>query len=87
MLEDDGHRQLVEVDQAAAWKFLWFSGTLSVCVLVDQDRRKRMVSLKYIAGQYLHIDVLLFLEHGKFQSSHFSVFGGLLSRLISSGGF
>ncbi|KAG0604437.1 hypothetical protein M758_10G172200 [Ceratodon purpureus] len=46
VLEDDGYRQLVEVDQAAVWKFLWFSGTLSVCVLVDQDRRKRLMNYK-----------------------------------------
>lgn len=43
VIEDDGNRQLVEVDQAAVWRFLWFSGTLNVCVLVDQDRRNRMV--------------------------------------------
>lgn len=43
VLEDDGERQLVEVDQAAVWRFLWLSGTLSVCVLVDQDRRSHLV--------------------------------------------
>lgn len=46
VLKDDGLRQLVEVDQAAIWKFLWFSGTLSVCVLVDQDRRLHMMNYK-----------------------------------------
>ncbi|KAG0610286.1 hypothetical protein M758_7G053700 [Ceratodon purpureus] len=46
VLEDDGERQLVEVDQAAIWRFLWFSGTLSVCVLVDQDRRSHLMKYK-----------------------------------------
>lgn len=46
VLEDDGHRQLVEVDQAAIWRFLWFSGTLSVCVLVDQDRRSHLMKYR-----------------------------------------
>ncbi len=44
VIEDDGERQLVEVDQAAIWRFLCFSGTFSVCVLVDQDRRTHTVS-------------------------------------------
>jgi len=68
VIEDDGYRQLVEVDQAAVWRFLWFSGTLSVCVLVDQDRRKRMMTyqlarqgfMKQFDGSWkvepLHID-------------------------------
>ncbi|KAL3677682.1 hypothetical protein R1sor_020638 [Riccia sorocarpa] len=45
VLEDYGHRQIVELEQAAIWRFLWLSGTLSVCVRVDQDRRA--YSLKY----------------------------------------
>ncbi len=44
VIEDDGERQLVEVNQAAIWRFLCFSGTFSVCVLVDQDRRTHTVS-------------------------------------------
>lgn len=47
VLEDDGERQLVEVEQAACWRFLWFSGTLSVCVVVDQDRRTNTVSFNF----------------------------------------
>lgn len=39
ILEDEGHRQLVEVEQAAIWRFLWWSGTISVRVFVEQDRR------------------------------------------------
>ena len=52
MLEDDGERQLVEVDQAAIWRFLCFSGTVSVCVLVDQDRRSHLVSFKKLLVVY-----------------------------------
>lgn len=43
VLEDDGIRQLVELEQLASWRFLWLSGTLSACVLVDQDRSTHMV--------------------------------------------
>ncbi|CAM6117028.1 unnamed protein product [Calypogeia fissa] len=49
VLEDYGERQIVEVEQAAIWRFLWLSGTLDVCVKVDQDRRG--LSLKYELGR------------------------------------
>ncbi|KAH7276813.1 hypothetical protein KP509_39G023000 [Ceratopteris richardii] len=45
ILEDDGHRQLVEIEQSAIWRFLCFSGTLSVHLYVDQDRQSH--TLKY----------------------------------------
>lgn len=38
VLVDEGLRQVVELEQAAIWKFLWWSGTISVHVLVDQNR-------------------------------------------------
>ncbi|KAK8480723.1 hypothetical protein V6N13_090393 [Hibiscus sabdariffa] len=38
VLVDEGQRQLVEVEQAALWRFLWWSGTISVRLLVDQNR-------------------------------------------------
>ncbi|KAM3327684.1 hypothetical protein P3S68_033733 [Capsicum galapagoense] len=38
VLVDEGSRQVVELDQAAIWRFLWWSGTISVHVLVDQNR-------------------------------------------------
>lgn len=44
ILEDEGHRQLVEVEQAAIWRFLWWSGTISVRVFVEQDRHNHTVS-------------------------------------------
>ncbi|KAK8959862.1 hypothetical protein KSP40_PGU016484 [Platanthera guangdongensis] len=43
---DDGTRQVVEVEQAAIWKFLWWSGTISVHVVVAQCRRDHEVNFK-----------------------------------------
>lgn len=45
VLEDEGHRQLVEVEQSAIWRFLWFSGIMSIRLYVDQDRQTH--TLKY----------------------------------------
>lgn len=44
VLEDAGHRQLVEVEQSAIWRFLCFSGTLSISVFVDQNKKTHSVS-------------------------------------------
>ncbi|MCL7040355.1 hypothetical protein MKW94_019384 [Papaver nudicaule] len=38
VLVDEGSRQVDEVEQAAMWKFLWWSGTIVVHVMVDQNR-------------------------------------------------
>ncbi|XAR65071.1 hypothetical protein NMG60_11009037 [Bertholletia excelsa] len=46
VLLDEGLRQVVEVEQAATWKFLWWSGTLSVQVLVDQNREHHTMKFK-----------------------------------------
>lgn len=46
VLVDEGLRQIVEVEQAAIWRFLWWSGTISVHVLVDQNRRDHSVRFK-----------------------------------------
>lgn len=46
VLLDEGSRQIVELEQAAIWKFLWWSGILSVHVFVDQDRRNHTVKFK-----------------------------------------
>jgi hypothetical protein len=43
VLIDEGSRQVVEVEQAAMWRFLWWSGTISVHVIVDQDRKNHTV--------------------------------------------
>uniref|UniRef100_A0A0A9CGR3 DUF220 domain-containing protein n=1 Tax=Arundo donax TaxID=35708 RepID=A0A0A9CGR3_ARUDO len=46
VLLDEGSRQIVEVEQAAIWKFLWWSGILSVHVFVDQNRKNHCVKFK-----------------------------------------
>ncbi|BBN17142.1 hypothetical protein MPTK1_7g12310 [Marchantia polymorpha subsp. ruderalis] len=40
VLEDDGNRQLVEVEQLGRWKFLVFSGTFACRVFVEQNRKE-----------------------------------------------
>ncbi|XP_039116535.1 uncharacterized protein LOC120251949 [Dioscorea cayenensis subsp. rotundata] len=46
VLVDEGMRQVVEVEQAALWRFLWWSGTISVHVYVDQNRKNHTVKFK-----------------------------------------
>ncbi|RZS09346.1 hypothetical protein BHM03_00040417, partial [Ensete ventricosum] len=46
VLIDEGLRQVVEVEQAAIWRFLWWSGTISVHVIVDQNRKDHTVKFK-----------------------------------------
>ncbi|KAE8690813.1 mov34 family protein [Hibiscus syriacus] len=48
VLVDEGQRQLVEVEQAALWRFLWWSGTISVRVLVDQNREDHSMKFKQV---------------------------------------
>ncbi|KAI3844299.1 hypothetical protein MKX03_032191, partial [Papaver bracteatum] len=38
VLVDEGSRQVVEAEQAAMWKFLWWSGIIAVHVMVGQNR-------------------------------------------------
>ena len=44
VLEDDGNRQKVEVEQLARWKILMFSGSFSTRLFVYQDKRLGTVS-------------------------------------------
>ncbi|KAJ8758962.1 hypothetical protein K2173_003200 [Erythroxylum novogranatense] len=53
VLLDDGQRQVVEVEQAALWKFLWWSGTISVHVLVDQNRRDHSMKFKQLKTGFM----------------------------------
>ncbi|XP_062110322.1 uncharacterized protein LOC133822111 [Humulus lupulus] len=53
VLVDEGHRQVVEVEQAALWKFLWWSGTISVHVLVDQNRKDRSMKFKQVKTGFM----------------------------------
>lgn len=46
ILVDEGLRQVVETEQAVIWRFLWWSGTISIHVLVDQNRRDHTVKFK-----------------------------------------
>ncbi|XP_020585161.1 uncharacterized protein LOC110027884 isoform X2 [Phalaenopsis equestris] len=46
VLVDEGLRQVVEVEQAVIWRFLWWSGTMSIQVMVDQNRRDHTVKFK-----------------------------------------
>jgi len=41
VLEDDGNRQLVEVEQLGRWRFLMLSGTFSSRVIVEQNHKEK----------------------------------------------
>lgn len=43
VLEDDGNRQLVEVEQKGRWKFLMFSGSFASRVIAEQNRQEHTV--------------------------------------------
>ncbi|PWA52870.1 hypothetical protein CTI12_AA447550 [Artemisia annua] len=53
VLVDEGTRQLVEIEQAAIWRFLWFSGTISVHVLVDQNRDDYSMTFKQVKTGFM----------------------------------
>lgn len=53
VLLDEGHRQVVDVEQAAIWKFLWWSGTISVHVLVDQNRQDHSMNFKQVKTGFM----------------------------------
>ncbi|XP_074295647.1 uncharacterized protein LOC141623439 isoform X2 [Silene latifolia] len=48
VLVDEGSRQVVELEQAAIWKFIWWSGTISVHVIVDQNREDHSMRFKQV---------------------------------------
>ncbi|KAL9240950.1 hypothetical protein vseg_015115 [Gypsophila vaccaria] len=48
VLVNEGSRQVVELEQAAIWSFLWWSGTISVHVLVDQNREDHSMRFKQV---------------------------------------
>ncbi|XVF02468.1 hypothetical protein REPUB_Repub04eG0178000 [Reevesia pubescens] len=48
VLVDEGQRQVVEVEQAALWRFLWWSGTIAVHVLVDQNREDHSMKFRQV---------------------------------------
>ncbi|XP_010551590.1 PREDICTED: uncharacterized protein LOC104822153 isoform X2 [Tarenaya hassleriana] len=55
ILINEESRQVVEVEQAAAWNFLWWSGTFPVHLLVDENRKD--FSSKYKQGKTMFMKV------------------------------
>ncbi|XP_038885434.1 uncharacterized protein LOC120075822 isoform X2 [Benincasa hispida] len=53
VLIDEGLRQVVELEQAALWRFLWWSGTISVHVLVDQNRADHSMKFKQLKAGFM----------------------------------
>lgn len=53
VLVDEGHRQVVELEQAALWKFLWWSGTIAVHVLVDQNSEDHSMKFKQVKTGFM----------------------------------
>lgn len=53
VLLDEGLRQVVEVEQAALWRFLWWSGTISVHVIVDQNREDHSMKFKQVKTGFM----------------------------------
>ncbi|XP_024378238.1 uncharacterized protein [Physcomitrium patens] len=43
VLEDDGNRQVVEVEQLGRWKFLFLSGTFPTRVMIEQKRQEKTI--------------------------------------------
>ncbi|GAV61026.1 DUF220 domain-containing protein [Cephalotus follicularis] len=53
VLVDEGLRQVVELEQAAIWRFLWWSGTILVHVLVDQNREDHSMRFKQLKTGFM----------------------------------
>ncbi|KAF6165282.1 hypothetical protein GIB67_042698 [Kingdonia uniflora] len=53
VLVDEGSRQLVEVEQSALWRFLWWSGTFPVHVIVDQNREDHSMKFKQVKAGFM----------------------------------
>ncbi|KAI7728845.1 hypothetical protein M8C21_023824 [Ambrosia artemisiifolia] len=53
VLLDEGSRQIVDLEQAAIWRFLWWSGTISVHVLVDQNRDDYSMKFKQVTAGFM----------------------------------
>nr|XP_043626355.1 uncharacterized protein LOC122597848 [Erigeron canadensis] len=53
VLLDEGSRQVVDLEQAAIWRFLWWSGTISVHVLVDQNREDYSMKFKQVKPGFM----------------------------------
>ncbi len=45
VLENDGNRLLVELEQLGRWRFLVFSGSFASRIFIEQNRREHLVSV------------------------------------------
>lgn len=45
VLENDGNRLLVELEQLGRWRFLVFSGSFASRMIVEQNRQEHLVSV------------------------------------------
>ncbi|XP_010477660.1 PREDICTED: uncharacterized protein LOC104756729 [Camelina sativa] len=60
VLKKDGPRQIVKVQQALAWDFLWWSGSIPIELIVDENQKKftakykkeKMIFMKVFEGSY-----------------------------------
>ncbi|KAI3720317.1 hypothetical protein L6452_21233 [Arctium lappa] len=53
VLLDEGERQVVELEQAAIWRFLFWSGTIAVHVMVDQNREDYSMKFKQVKAGFM----------------------------------
>ncbi|KAK1425869.1 hypothetical protein QVD17_21231 [Tagetes erecta] len=53
VLLDEGSRQIVELEQAAVWRFFWWSGTFPLHVLVDQNREDYSIKFKQVKSGFM----------------------------------
>ncbi|KAK1425701.1 hypothetical protein QVD17_21056 [Tagetes erecta] len=53
VLLDEGSRQIVELEQAAIWRFFWWSGTIPLHVLVDQNREDYSIKFKQVKSGFM----------------------------------
>lgn len=53
VLVDEGSRQVVDVEQAALWRFLWWSGTIAVHVIVDQNREDHSMKFHQVKTGFM----------------------------------
>mmetsp|Transcript_5855 Transcript_5855/g.36300 ORF Transcript_5855/g.36300 Transcript_5855/m.36300 type:complete len:253 (-) Transcript_5855:460-1218(-) len=53
VVEDDGNKQVVDVEQLGRWKFLCFGGSFTTKLRVTQDRRRKTVKYALQSGGFM----------------------------------
>uniref|UniRef100_A0A7C9DKN6 DUF220 domain-containing protein n=2 Tax=Opuntia streptacantha TaxID=393608 RepID=A0A7C9DKN6_OPUST len=48
VLVDEGSRQVIELEQAATWRFLLWSGSITIHVLIDQNREDHSMKFRQL---------------------------------------